>query len=569
MLRTPSIQAILLPVITLVMAACNSEQKPVEKDIAVTPEELSEKTVKNIRRELDYAGGHNGNIGDSIFLSNPALVSSLYGKEDFKPLWSEMASWKTGSDSLVSFIKSSRLFGLFPDDYHSTFINAIHDRIAKDTAGKTDSKDAALWSRVDILMTDAFLHLVKDIKLGRLPNDSVSLRRDSVVTDETYSAKLTEFRLRNNITALMSALEPKHQGYQAIKASLAAFLEHSNDKEYTKVPPMKENPAAFRVALQKRLYEGGYLATDTVMADSAQVADAVKAFQKDIGIGVDGQAGSGTLRSLNLTDHDRFVSAAITMDRYKLLPETMPERYIWVNLPGYYMQLRDRDSVKIYSKIICGKPQTRTPLLNSNLSDLVTFPQWTIPSSIIEKEILPAAKKSPGYFAKKGFSLIDGNGDEVDPYEVDWSKYKKGIPYRVVQGSGDDNALGILKFNFPNKFAVYLHDTNQRYLFAQAMRSLSHGCVRVQQWKDLAYQLVRWDNGQDGENEEEQIKASPTEDSMSAWLERKEKHSIRVRQKMPVYIRYFTCEGKNGKLVFFDDIYGEDRILRQRYFARK
>ncbi|RYY54558.1 MAG: hypothetical protein EOO05_20190 [Chitinophagaceae bacterium] len=207
------------------------------------------------------------------------------------------------------------------------------------------------------------------------------------------------------------------------------------------------------------------------------------------------------------------------------------------------------------------------------------FPTWSlirsgpyrpIPTSIIAKDIIPAAKKNPGYFAKRGYSLIDGNGDEVDPYEVDWTRYSKGIPYKVVQGSGDDNALGILKFNFPNKYAVYLHDTNQRYLFGQAMRSLSHGCVRVQQWKELAYQLIRYDNS-DGLPPEEvsDLKASPVEDSMTTWLDRKEKHRIPVRKKVPVFIRYFTCEGKNGKLVFYDDIYGEDRILQSRYFARK
>ena len=145
----------------------------------------------------------------------------------------------------------------------------------------------------------------------------------------------------------------------------------------------------------------------------------------------------------------------------------MPSRYVWVNLPGYYMQLMQDDSVLITSKIVCGKKITRTPLLTSAISNLVTYPQWTIPESIIAKEILPGIKKDSNYLSKKGYSLIDSKGDEIDPHTVDWSKYKKTIPYKVVQGSGDENALGILKFNFPNKYAVYLHDTNQRYLFSR------------------------------------------------------------------------------------------------------
>jgi len=237
---------------------------------------------------------------------------------------------------------------------------------------------------------------------------------------------------------------------------------------------------------------------------------------------------------------------------------------VWVNLPGFYMRLMENDSVLLFSKIICGKEITRTPLLTSAISNMVTYPQWTIPESIIVKEVLPAAKKDPGYFAEKGYSLVTDKGDEVDPYLVDWTKYKKGIPFNVVQGSGDENALGILKFNFPNKYAVYLHDTNQRYLFARNMRSLSHGCVRVQEWGKLAYNIVRFDN-----LEKYPDTVSPTEDSLTTWLQRKEKHTVPVRKKLPLFIRYFTCEGKNGKIVFYDDMYGEDKALQEKFFAGK
>jgi len=134
--------------------------------------------------------------------------------------------------------------------------------------------------------------------------------------------------------------------------------------------------------------------------------------------------------------------------------------------------------------------------------------------------------------ARKGFSLVDSKGNEVDPYSVDWSKYSKGIPYRVVQGSGDANALGIMKFVFSNKYSVYLHDTNQRYLFGNAMRSLSHGCVRVQEWEKLAYYILRNDSLNAGSSGYTKI------DSLKTWLQKKQKRSIAVRNKIPVYIRY-------------------------------
>jgi murein L,D-transpeptidase YcbB/YkuD len=147
---------------------------------------------------------------------------------------------------------------------------------------------------------------------------------------------------------------------------------------------------------------------------------------------------------MNTSSKERFLRIAITMDRYKLLPEKMPDRYLFVNLPGYDLKLMEGDSIKLYSKIICGKPITRSPLLNSFVSELITYPQWTVPQSIIEKEILPGAKKNPSYITKKGFSLLDSKGNVVNPDSVDWSKFKRGIPYKVVQGRGDDNALGIM-----------------------------------------------------------------------------------------------------------------------------
>jgi murein L,D-transpeptidase YcbB/YkuD len=158
---------------------------------------------------------------------------------------------------------------------------------------------------------------------------------------------------------------------------------------------------------------------------------------------------------------------------------------------------------------------------------------------------------------------VNSQGEEVDPYSVDWSKYSKGIPYRIVQGSGDANALGVIKFVFDNKYSVYLHDTNQRYLFANAMRSLSHGCVRVQSWQDLAWYILRNDSlNMKGGN-------YTRTDSVKTWLAKKEKRNITIRNKMPVFIRYFTCEGKNNGIIFYDDVYAEDKFLREKYFATK
>ncbi|TAL42831.1 MAG: murein L,D-transpeptidase, partial [Chitinophagaceae bacterium] len=149
---------------------------------------------------------------------------------------------------------------------------------------------------------------------------------------------------------------------------------------------------------------------------------------------------------------------------------------------------------------------------------------------------------------------------------VDWSKYSKGIPFRIVQGSGDDNALGVLKFNFPNKYAVYLHDTNQRYYFSRADRALSHGCVRVQEWDDVALYLLRNDSLN---AKQKKPKGFTPIDSVLHWLAVKEKHTVPLRNRIPIFIRYFTCESDNGHIVFFGDVYNEDKKIKEQFFPGK
>jgi murein L,D-transpeptidase YcbB/YkuD len=546
----------------LLFFSCTSKKLKGDS-IAKTPEELQQKATDIIREVTIMAVSNNGKLDDSLLvLSQARIVSLMYEKKSFAPLWFSNEVWLPAGDSLFDLISSSQLFGLFPEDYHFNEIKIIRDQFIADSLSKGVKKDAALWSRADIMLTDAFLRIVKDIKLGRLPQDSVTLRKDSVLSDDFYLLQFNAF-LQTSLSGIIQTLEPKQRGYHLLKAGVKKFLDSADYRQFTIVPYPEKNTAKFNTALQKRLYESGYISFDSVAADSLQLAEAIKRFQRKKNIAVDGKAGEGTVRRLNVNDREKFIRIAISLDKYKMLPEQMPQKYIWVNAAANTLELIEKGEVKLNSKVISGKTKTRTPLLTSNITEIITYPQWVPPSSIISKEILPAVKRNPGYLARKGFSLIDPKGNEVDPYSVDWSKYNKSIPYKVVQGSGDANALGILKFVFSNKYSVYLHDTNQRYLFANSMRSLSHGCVRVQEWEKLAFYIIRNDSLNAGSGGYTKI------DSVKSWLQKKQKKSIALKNKMPVFIRYITCEGHNGKIEFFDDLYADDKLLREKYFAGK
>ena len=534
--------------------ACNNVKG--DQSAADAPADESNDASELLRSQLSPAQ----NSASYVDLHRVHLVRQVYERNGFVPVWSHKNKWLSTGESMLDFLQKSRLYGLFPEDYHFLELQLIIDRMNRDrNQGKTEL-NPSYWSNADLMLTDAFMGIVHDIRLGRIPADSLTERKQTVLADSFYMATFDRFQRGTPLEELMNSLEPRSIGYQRLKSAIPKFLDSSDYRTYTKVPLASSKQADFRQLLQRRLYEGGFIAYDSVAADSVSLAAAVKKFQEQKGISVDGVAGDATVRMMNVNDAERFVRIAISMDKYKMLPEEMPDRYIWVNASANYLELVEDGNVRLYSKVICGKPRTRTPLLTSYISELITYPQWVPPPSIVSKEILPAVKKNPAYLRKKGFSLQDRDGNEVDPDSVNWSSYRT-MPYRVVQGSGDANALGIMKFVFSNKYSVYLHDTNQRYLFGNSMRNLSHGCVRVEAWEELARHIIQSDSpGQSG-----LIKI----DSMQQWLKQKQKRSISIRNRLPVYIRYFTCEGTDKGIAFYDDVYGEDRYLREKYFVGK
>src|SRR6185436_16076184 len=395
--------------ILFALLACDNAEPPPVTDIAKSPQELDIKATDIIESALGYAAGHDGRIDDSLRLVNTHLLQSIYENNQYITLWSSQEQLKPIADSLRTFINDAKLYGLFPEDYHYTLMDSVKRLFQADTSGKAARRDAVLWAKIDMMMTDAFFHLVTDLKLGRLPQDSVTQRKDSILSDEFYTTQFQSIYQGGSLTGVFQALEPAHTGYHLLKNSLKSFLDSADYKIYTKVPDRKDT-TGFLPALHLRLTEGGFLSNDSIPVDSVKLARAIKAFQQSKGITADGKIGDATIRMLNTSDRERFVRIAITLDRYKMLPDSMPPRYVWVNLPGFYMKLIEADSALFTSKIVCGKAITRTPLLTSAISNMVTYPQWTIPESIITKEVLPGAKKDTGYLAEKGYVLIDKDG---------------------------------------------------------------------------------------------------------------------------------------------------------------
>jgi murein L,D-transpeptidase YcbB/YkuD len=188
----------------------------------------------------------------------------------------------------------------------------------------------------------------------------------------------------------------------------------------------------------------------------------------------------------------------------------------------------------------------------------IIYPFWTVPYSIATKELLPILKRDTSYLRRKNFEVLDRNNIVVDPKTINWKKYSKTyFPWKLRQRIGDENSLGILKFNFENKYGVYLHDTDNRRLFGREMRSLSHGCVRLEKFLDFAQFLIR----------EDSVKYPV--DSLHADLLTEKQKYVYVRKPIPIYIRYFSAEADaHGGLYFFIDIYRKDEILKKELYGK-
>jgi murein L,D-transpeptidase YcbB/YkuD len=544
----------------LFAGSCKEKHAAKEKVIVDIPELMDEKVSENMKAVLNFAQDHDHKINDSIKLFQFELVRNFYKQNDFKTIWSSNEEWFPLADSLYFFIERSKYYGLYPSDYHFKALRSLRLNLQEDSITKTDATN---WTKAELMLTDAFMRTLKDLHEGRLVPDSLSITSDKNYIDSFFISHLNTAQSTKNITGLFEEVQPKNNDYQSLKNKLKNFVDTMDTTTYLFINFPYEDSISFVKKIHKRLVQSGFADSSVVLPDSAQLRKEVKEYQKKLRLVADGKPGPMLAKTMNANDLHRFQQIAITLDRYKLL-HPLPENYIWVNIPSYYLKVIDHDSVVLTSKIIVGKPATRTPELTSQITDMVTYPNWTIPESIIRKDILPVLKTDPGYLARKGFNLVDLDGETVDPYSVDWMKFKKGIPWKIIQGSGDDNALGIFKFNFNNPYSVYLHDTNQRYLFSKKNRAISHGCVRVQNWKQLAFYIAQQDSiATEGK------KLSYNTDSINTWISNKSRKRIMVKKRVPLFIKYFTCEGKNDEIIFYDDVYNEDKLLALKYFSDK
>ncbi|WP_341837743.1 L,D-transpeptidase family protein [Chitinophaga pollutisoli] len=514
-------------------------------------QQLDEVVPQQIAERLEYVDGNEGWMEDSVMAQSPAALHAAYAGNGGKAIWSRNGEATPQADSLLLWIRNARLYGLNPAHYHAEALQAAQDRRRND---KDARRDAALWAQTDVLLTDAFFKLANHLHCGVIPRDSIALRKDSVIADDTLNAFLRDALAGNRISEVLQACEPSHEAYQLLKSGIAAYELRFGKETWDTIPAEYADTAAFRRQLALRLAKTGHF--DTLLyplEDTVALKKSIKQFQQEIQLYPDGIAGKRTIQYLNRQPVEWIEQAGINLDRWRKMPDTLPARYLMVNIPAFRLQVWDDSAgLVLESRVIVGTSRTRTPQLSSVMTNFVLYPYWRVPYSIVFKEMLPQIKKDRNYLYEKNLEVVDHQGNIISPDSIDWQKLNKNyFPYVLRQMDGLDNSLGIMKFNFANRFSVYLHDTNNRKLFANSNRALSHGCVRVQAWDSLAMYLVSHDP------------KPGMADTVRAWQAREEQRTYAFTKRLPIYIRYFSAEYRDGKLRFYEDVYGEDARVRQ------
>lgn len=554
---------LILIVFAFLLLACNSE-KSSESTYSIAdqwPEEkraeFEQKVSKKIKEYtnpiLDSTHVSLGN--GHVFVSEKLI--KVYEAVEHKRLWAE----EKNRDDLLKIIKGSYFEGLNPEDYH---INAIEQLYLE--RGEDPESEAVRLAKIDVLMTDAIMlyafHMIqgKVDPLSLDPNWNYSKRDIPDDIDLLLIARLKEQSLGDSIKVLRPAL-PMYNEYRKWFAHYDSLKKNDGKISQLEYPgePLKLGDSSALISELKKHLENfdvsGVTDKDGYFDETLEAT--LIDFQTYFGLTADGVAGESTFEALNTSIHDRLNMIRVNMERCRWIYNVTPNEFLLVNIADFHLYIFREGIIDYTSRVVVGKEHHETPIFTSNIQYVVFNPTWTIPYSIATKETLPRLKRDPDYLSNRNMTLLR-NGREVDPYSVNFNQYSvNNFPFTIRQEPGIYNALGRMKFIFPNKYSVYLHDTPSKSYFEKSERTFSHGCVRVQNPHLLAEQLLG-DKGYD-------------QKKIKEVLITEKETIVHLGNKMPVLLMYWTCyeDEENGKMYFYKDVYNRDKVILEELLKKK
>ncbi len=474
-------------------------------------------------------------------------LERFYAARGFQPVWTT----RTMVFELMSAVEGAADDGLDPADYHLREIRSFY------TTPPVSPEQIACY---DLLLTESFFTLASHLRYGKVNPETLDihlgLRQE--MNRSALEYRLNRFIATQQIATGLKEIRLQHPVYDLLRKGLARYRTIAREGGWPILregPKLQEGVRQSRVTiLRERLKIAGDISlqnTDTSTVYSRELVDGVKRFQKRNGMEDDGVVGAATLRLLNIPVARRIDEIRLNLERYRWFLSDLEPTAILVNVASFNLRYVENGRYRWSTKVIVGKPGRETPLFKADMQYVILNPQWVIPPTILDKDALPALRKSSSYLYHKHLRVIASNGSVVDPVSVNWSQYSAGnFPYRLQQSAGDHGSLGRVKFMFPNPYIVYLHDTPNKELFAESIRNFSSGCVRVQNPVDLAALVL-------------QDSVTWSKEHVLAAIKRGKTRVVFLTKRIPVYILYLTATDEGDELHFHDDIYRrDDRLLK-------
>ena len=506
----------------------------------------------SLEQELRHITAHlvqdgEGHLPTGGIIYQPAIIEEYYYEDGYQPAWNDRDQVLRVLDILAGAPQD----GLDPRDYHYPQLRAMLE--ADEVSWARDDRSRALF---DVLLTDGVILYVRHLMQGKV---------DPRLTDPTFnysrvpfepaqvSARLRAAIANDSIDDIMTGARPDQRFYRLMREALARYRALAANESFTPIPtdtvlkPGQDHPNVG--PLRRRLVELGYIAGESVATNiyDPSVEDAVRRFQANNNLDVDGIVGRQSFALLNLSWADRVDSLRINMDRLRWIYRDISEEVVVVNIAGFELYyLRDK-TLSWETPVMVGTIAHQTPIFTKRLRYLEFNPTWTVPRSIIRRSLFPKFSADPQYAIDNHYHLIDRKGQRADPLQIDWSAYNgSNFPYNVVQQPGAHNALGRVKFMFPNRYAIYLHDTPSRALFSRSSRAFSSGCVRVKNPLEFAEMLL---------DDPEQWSLPQIQSLIDS-----EQPIVRVNLNRPVdvMLMYWTVSPTAQGVQFHPDIYSKD-----------
>ncbi len=454
-----------------------------------------------------------------------AQIDAFYSGRNYAPLWTTDGKANDHATAASAYLAHVDADGLFPSDYPVPNFAAL--------------SDPADLAAADIKMTMSVITYAHHASIGRVHWSRVTADAEYDRPAPEPADVLATVANAPDIATALDSYEPKTPGYLALKAKLADIRAGKVDASKPQIgsgPVLKVGMQDDRVPiLRERL---GVLGDGGTTYDKA-VADAVKKFQGDNNIAATGTLTAPTVQALdggNLKPDQQADIIVANMERWRWMPHQFADTYVLVNLPDFTLHVMHDGKQVWVTRIVIGKPELPTPIMTADMKYITINPTWNVPPSIINREYLPALEQDPTVLDRMGLKL-DHNPDGS---------------IRIWQPPGEKNALGRIRFNFPNKFLVYQHDTPDKYMFAYDKRAFSHGCMRVQdpqRYAEVLLSLVRPGDGY-------------TLDKIKNMIASNDQTDIPLPTFIPVNLTYQTAfVDDDGKLQFRDDVYGRDKAL--------